>query len=46
MDDPDQARELIRAIRKAKHVDEGAGDDETAVDLTNALKMYVPANRI
>jgi len=41
MDDVEQAKALIQAIRRAKHVDEQNGQDETATDLTNALKMYV-----
>ncbi|KAK5123899.1 hypothetical protein LTR85_002095 [Meristemomyces frigidus] len=39
MDDVEVAKKLVKDIRRAKHVDDPAGEDETAVDLTNALEM-------
>lgn len=42
MEDVERAKELIKEIRRNKHVDDPGGENETAVDLTNALKMCVP----
>ena len=45
MDDVEEAKDLIRSIRRSKRVDEDEGSDENANDLQGALRVYVVIQR-